>query len=53
MNELYNLQMSEARLCELGAKLGSDISVEADDYETVRRQMREAEIKKMLEQLHD
>ena len=25
MNELYNLQMSEARLCELGAKLGSDI----------------------------
>ena len=25
MNELYNLQMSEARLCELGARLGSDI----------------------------
>ena len=25
MNELYNLQMSEARLCELGAELGSDI----------------------------
>jgi 4-diphosphocytidyl-2-C-methyl-D-erythritol kinase len=25
MNELYNLQMSEVRLCELGAKLGSDI----------------------------
>ena len=25
MNELYNLQMSKARLCELGAKLGSDI----------------------------
>ena len=25
MNELYDLQMSEARLCELGAKLGSDI----------------------------
>ena len=25
MNALYNLQMSEARLCELGARLGSDI----------------------------
>ena len=25
MNELYNLQMSKARLCELGARLGSDI----------------------------
>lgn len=25
MNALYDLQMSEARLCELGAKLGSDI----------------------------
>ena len=25
MNELYDLQMSQARLCELGAQLGSDI----------------------------
>ena len=53
MYEKYKDQLVEMIVDELIAKLGSDISVEADDYETVRRQMREAEIKKMLEQLHD
>lgn len=53
MYEKYKDQLVEMIVDELIAKLGSDISVEADDYETVRRQMRESEIKKMLEQLHD
>ena len=53
MYDKYKDQIVEMIVDDLIAKLGSDIAVEADDYDTVRRQMREAEIKKMLEQLHD
>ena len=38
---------------ELIDRLPSEVAADADDYDTIRRQMREAEIKKMLEQLHD
>ena len=53
MYDKYKDEIVDMIVDELIAKLGSDVAVESDDYDTIRRQMREAEIKKMLEQLHD
>ena len=49
----YKDQLVDMVVDELIERLPSDVSVDANDYDTIRRQMREAEIKKMLEQLHD
>ena len=53
MYDKYKDQLVDMVVDELIERLPSDVSVDANDYDTIRRQMREAEIKKMLEQLHD
>ena len=53
MYDKYKDELVDMVVDELIDRLPSEVAADADDYDTIRRQMREAEIKKMLEQLHD